>query len=631
MHLAQLKNNIHKRELYNFSIVIGTAFIIGVMGIMPHIVFSINMGEISYFKSASDEEYYILQAIDLGSRPDRLISAVLAKIIYLLAGKNVENTLIIADFIFPFFCCIAAFFLASVIVSGALQRILLALLFLFGQEFLSLGSSAIWNDQTTMWNLNFWRSQFGSWGKIIIPYYSTSYFSLFRSPEPQVSWIVLFGYLGFFVKYFVNQRHVALRWTGILSLFLLDTLLAFSYIFIALSVEITKFIFAIYLWFVGNKKESIYISSSCLYWLIITLTIYLTDLNEAISSTSFVFHSRLPIVTPSVLFGFLIILVAINLIKERNKENYKLFFSLVTLTIPVILTNQQIVTGMMISAKEWERYVNYPFLILGASLFLSEIDYCKKTRIAKILQQIILLILIIFISNRLFAAQRNTFNHWYPPNELGVAEERAIEVSLDNQKLNQVKILLENPGREPLLALRLNKQNNKTEFVVNYNKIFTNPIADMPAKGGLPHNHLEHRDDLFEFFARTAKTPAEVSHILKNEIRQQYRWYLGFLFSFKDLQLPVTDGRLVRPNEIWGNLDLIVSLYVKYLQVPQASWFDKTILLSTKAPDKLNKNQIWSNRLISEGVAGKRKVYVYVQEVKPNWQLLKQSERGIGG
>lgn len=624
MHLAQLKKYIHKRELYNFSVVIGTALIIGVMGIIPHIVFSINMGEVSYFKSAYDEEYYILQAIDLGSRPDRLISAVLVKIIYLLAGKNVENTLIIADFIFPFFCYIAAFFLASVIVSGALQRILLALLFLFGQEFLSLGSSAIWNDQTTMWNLNFWRSQFGSWGEIIIPYYSTAYFSLFRSPEPQVSWIVLFGYLGFFVKYFVNQRHVALRWTGILSLFLLDTLLAFTYIFIALSVEIIKFIFAICLWFVGNKKESIYISSSCLYWFIITLTIYLTDLNEAISSTSFVFHSRLPIVTPSVLLSLLMIFIAINFIKKINKNDYKLFFSLVTLTIPVILTNQQILTGMMISAKEWERYVNYPFLFLGTALLFVSTIHFKRREIAVIFQKIIPLSLVLFLFYLLFIGQLNTWDHWYRLNELVTAQKRTLLEVIEEFPFNQLKVLMEKPGREPLLGLRLNNNKYEISFIVNYNKIFVNPIADMPAQGGLPHNQSERRYNLFEFFARTAKTPAEVFNILKNEAMQKAGFHLAFLFSFNDYWFPATDSRLVRQNAILANLDLIVSDYTEYLQEPKASWFDTTILLSEKAPEELGANQIWSNRLLSEGIAGQSKVYAYVQEVKPNWQSLKQ-------
>lgn len=628
MHLGQFKKNIYQIKLSNLFIIIGTAFIIGMMGIMPHVVFSINMGEISYFKSAYDEEYYILQAIGLGSRPDRLISAFFVKIIYLIAGRNVEHTLIIADFIFPIFCYIAAFFLASVIVSGALQRILLALLFLFGQEFLSLGSSAIWNDETTIWNLSFWRSQFGSWGEMIIPYYSTAYFSLFRSPEPQVSWIVLFGYLGFFVKYFINQRHGALRWNGILSLFVLDTLLAFSYIFIALSVEITKFIFAIYLWLVGNKKASLYISSSCLYWLIITLTIYLTDLNEAISSTSFVFHSRLPIVTPSVLLSILMIFIAIILIfiRKKNKNNYELFLSVVTLTMPVILTNQQIVTGMMISAKEWERYVNYPFFILGASLlFVSTINF-KKREVALTFQKIIPLSLVLFLSYLLFIGQGNTWDHWYRLNELVTAQKRTLVEVIDKFQFNKIKVLMEQPGREPLLGLRLNDNKYEIYFIVDYNEIFANPISDMTAQGGLPHNQSKHRYNLFEFFARTAKTPSEVFSILENEAMQKSGFNLAFLFSFNDYWFPATDSRLVRKNAILANLDSIVSDYTKYLQEPKLSWFDTTILLSEKSPEELPVNPIWINRLLLEGIAGQSKVYAYLQEVKPNWQSLKQSD-----
>jgi hypothetical protein len=48
-------------------------------------------------------------------------------------------------------------------------------------------------------------------------------------------------------------------------------------------------------------------------------------------------------------------------------------------------------------------------------------------------------------------------------------------------------------------------------------------------------------------------------------------------------------------------------------------------MLSKKAPEELEINPIWRNRLLSEGVAGQTKVYAYEQEVKPTRQLHQRS------
>lgn len=616
--LGNSKKIIH----HAFTPLILIAIFIGIMGIMPHIMFSMKMGEISYFKSAYDEDYYINQAINGNSGHYRLLSAFLINLLYFIVGNNLESTLIFADFIFPFFCGIAAGLIAHLLAHNTLTKILIVIFLLFGQELLSLGSSAIWQEQTqtTTWSLAFWRSQWSPWGEMVIPDYSTSYFSLFRSPEPQISWIVLFGYIAFLVRFLTKHQGIIERWYFAIVFFLLNTLLIFSYIFISLPLIIFLFISASILWLWCYQKNAFYLIASCAYITFINLLIYL-GFKSSTGSTSLIFNSRLPIITPAVLLSFIALTLIISLRRNLKIDKMRLSLSVTSLSIPIILTNQQLLTGIMVSTKEWERYANYPFLILGISIVFCSQNW-RKYKKTKLITTTTALFFIAYFAHLLFIGQESVYHQWYAKNELVFAQKRAVVEAIDAPQLNHAKIIIEEPGTEPLLAIKLNKP---VHFITDYRELFSFPISDMPSNGGLPANQSKYRENLFECFARTAKTPSDVSEILKNEAIQKSGWYLGFLFSFKDFWYPATDGRLVRQNEILKNIDAIVSAYTEYLKTPKIRWFDTAIMLSKKAPEELEINPIWRNRLLSEGVAGQTKVYAYEQEVKPTRQLHQRS------
>jgi hypothetical protein len=609
---VKLKSILQKINSDKLTPLIGLALLIGIMGIMPHIVFSLDMGEISYFKSAYDEDFYIDQAINGAIQTDRLISTILVKIIYFATWKNVEATLILADFIFPFLCTISASFIASILVAGNCQRILIVIFLLFGQELLSLGSSAIWDDPTKVWSLSFWRSQFPPWGAIIIPDYVTSYFSLFRSPEPQISWIFLFIYLGILLKNITNPPSINNFWYLVLIL-LLNAGLAFLYIFIGFPLIVLQVFFASLLGLTGQKKLFLYIATSWLSTICVVALVYLNSQDGSTDSFSLIFSSRLPVITPAVLIS-LVTLIFMLFTKNHVVNKVRFILAFISISIPAILMNQQIITGLMISTKEWERYANYPFLIFGIWLFISSIKISlERLRTFNKKLNFVNFIIVVGLLFLLFSGQKKTYDQWYGSNELVIAQKHALAEVLNTTQLRQAKILIEEPGLEPLLAIKINKP---IHFITDYRNIFSSFIQDMPPTGTLPSNQLIHRDNLFEFFARTAKTPSEVSDILKQEAMQKSGWYLGFLFSFKDFWYPATDNRLVRQDQILENIDLIVSSYKDYLKNPSQPWFDPTILLSKKAPQEIGVNPIWNNRLAAEGVAGQSKVYAYVQDIQ---------------
>ncbi len=612
---------IFKLQLKKNTPLISMALLIGLIGIMPHTFFSLQLREFNYFKSAYDEDYYIVQAIQGNIQLYRLASSILTRIIYFLVGNNFEKTLVVADFIFPFLCSISAILVASVLVNGTFQRILIVLFLLFGQELLSLGSSAIWSDPTKMWSLSFLRSQFPSWGETIIPDYFTSYFSLFRSPEPQISWILLYCYLGFLAKYFTNPKIPLGRWHFRVTLLLLDTLLAFSYIFISFPLIILKFIFGTSLYLLGQKRTSIYMTASGFYVLVLILMGHLSSFQNSDSTSSFslIFSSRLPILTPSVLFSFLgFIVIVLFWQKQYVKNKNVLIISAICLGMPVLLTNQQIITGIMISTKEWERYTNYQFLVFGVSLFLSSVNL-DRAKVVERIQNFIIIILVLYLSGLIVVGQHTTYKQWYGNNELVVVQKRVLNKVINNSQYSQAQVLIEKPGLEPTLAIKLNKE---IKFITDYRDIFMHPVLDMSTNGSIPSNQSLHKENLFEFFARTAKTPSEVSKILRDEAKQKTGWHLGFFFSFKDFWYPATDNRGVKQDEILKNINLIVSAYTEYLNNFNSRWFKTTLLLSDTSPEKIRRNPIWSNYLLAEGIAGQTKIYVYVQIVKSNLQYL---------
>src|SRR5207253_2694042 len=114
-------------------------------------------------------------------------------------------TLAIADAIFPALAALSAFALATVVARSTPSRLLIALLLLFGQELFSLGSSTVTRLLPEWLSLSRVRLALAASHPGLVPDYYTSYFSLFRTPEPQVSLCLVFLHLVGIVA-FVSDR-----------------------------------------------------------------------------------------------------------------------------------------------------------------------------------------------------------------------------------------------------------------------------------------------------------------------------------------------------------------------------------------------------------------------------------------
>src|SRR5436309_3271735 len=155
---------------------------VGALGVLPHLLFSLRVHGISYFQYAYDEPFYATLALTRVNVPGRILSGALFRGLYLLNGHNVELALVLSDFVFPCACALAAVYAAAGLVERVIDQLVIATLLLFGQEFLSLASAAVWPGPS--FNILSLRHALGSWGAVLIPNSFTSYFAVFRTPEP---------------------------------------------------------------------------------------------------------------------------------------------------------------------------------------------------------------------------------------------------------------------------------------------------------------------------------------------------------------------------------------------------------------------------------------------------------------
>jgi hypothetical protein len=90
-------------------------------------------------------------------------------------------------------------------VAGAGARIFVVLLLLFGQESLSFGCAVV-TSADAPWSLAAFRAASAERYPGLVPDYYTSYFSLFRTPEPQVTLVLLFLHLTALVDLLRRER-----------------------------------------------------------------------------------------------------------------------------------------------------------------------------------------------------------------------------------------------------------------------------------------------------------------------------------------------------------------------------------------------------------------------------------------
>ncbi|MDE2380455.1 hypothetical protein, partial [Bradyrhizobium sp.] len=172
---------------------------IGVLGLWPHVAFVGDIGEFRYFHSAYDEDTYTLAWLMGALRSTRLLGAFCLSVVHRTSAGSLDATLMISDFLFPAIAACAAYFAASQIVSSRSARAAVSLLLVFAGDLFSFGSVVVWSSPA--WNVIRFSRIVGLVAPNLVPPYETSFLSIYRTPEPQVSLSLMFVVLGLLARF----------------------------------------------------------------------------------------------------------------------------------------------------------------------------------------------------------------------------------------------------------------------------------------------------------------------------------------------------------------------------------------------------------------------------------------------
>lgn len=578
------------------------------LGLLPHLRFSLLVGEPAHFFSAYDEDQYSLWALGGGGPnfPHRWLSAATLSLLSPLGGGSWNLTLMLADMVFPAACAALAWLIVGHVTRRRLLRLLLALGLLFAQELFSLGTWTIWQSGDVLgvttpdsprYDLRSLQTVAPGWLLQLWPDNTSPFLTQFRTPEPQISRVVLFAMLAVLMAacraspgqapsrrrvalllllnaglggLHLSQAAAAVVFQGILSM----TLLACRRSSLARLVAVAAAVGAASL-----------LGGALAYW---------SDGNALGLS----FASRLPVLTPSVVGAALGLLLLATVL--RHAWSRDLFPVAVACFGSVLaLTNQQLLTGRMVLTGTWERYVDYPLAFLGAAIVAAAL---LRGRMALPTLYAATGAALLLVSTLLLKAQDRVFQHEYLIRNLeSLAMKRAVE-AVEAQGLRDVTWLLVDSGRSFMLQARLER---RIDHLLDVTNLFRRPVTPLVERDGAWGVRSPHRREVFEYVARVPRTPGAFARVLKQETEGGTGELLPFLFDYRDFWAPMTDGRSLRTEDVRARIPELRDAFARYLEAGDPCWARPVVVLTRQAAaDRVS--PLWDESLLVEATVGPR-------------------------
>lgn len=583
--------------------------LVGGLGLAPHLYFSMNANEFTFFHSAFDEATYTLGWMRDTLRTTRLLSGIGFGTVHALGGFSMDAALVLSDFVFPSLAFIAAYFAAGQVTRSPALRSLLAVLLVFANDFFSLGSSVVWPSGLGLRQFSDVVSNFGT---DLVPPYETSFLAIFRTPEPQVSFSVVCIVLGLLARLAQAQNAVAPVTAACLALSVAT--LPFGYTFLTFPVLlIATGMIAVFaasrLWLAtASAAVGVMLGLCLLVWLTFLLD---TDVQSSAGlAEALSFQSRLPVVTPAILGSVVAGASLVAWLVRKRRADATSLLALGCVLTPLIISNQQVVTGVMVSARDWERTSSYPILVFGIVIAISLTGKLRapgwaggRWAIAGVS---------CLIAAILLRAQFLVVDAWMPVNAASLATSRGIAQlpPLDRE----ASVLLENAGLGPLVQLR---QGASVDVVLDFYQVgiylVPNLAPDATIAPPSPYEEM-----VFEYWLRSGISPEEAEAALSTEVARRAGLFSYYLFSFRDGWYPSTDGRATRAIELQRSIGPIVERYTQFLDpYNRRKVLDKpSILVSAKDVDDLGSNPWVVNEFVGQAQGVGATVNLYRQTAR---------------
>ena len=573
-------------------------------GLYPHLLFSREVAELSYFKAAYDEDTYFLWS--LSGRDSifyRWISDHFMAGLAAIDGLGQGRALVLLDALLPPLATLGAYGLAGVLTRRVSARVLIALALVFAPDLLSLGVSSVWQGR---WTLDFLRHSFPL-AEVLIPDYATSYLAVFRTPEPQWAWALLFLHWAVLLRALSRIQAGEPVGRGIgLGLVASATALAFSYVF----VSIPSFMLLCGIALVAVLRRAppaalALLGASLLLPLLIVLG-YQSLHPSPQTGASLVFASRLPALAPSTAWALLLSVAWAMWFNRVRRFDLVGVYAALAGALPLLLLNQQLITGWMVSTRDWERYISYQLLVFSGAVWLSRVLADWSIRYVS---TAVCWLAIAWLIKMTVPALPATYAQWRDLNHESLAVSRLLPQLPEPAR--HLPIVLHKVSLAPLLETRTG---HAGPYPGAYGPLFTSPVPDLGGRELQAHlQSLEQKYALYEYLFRTGVTPEQLERSLQAEARARSGYHLAFFFSFVDHWYPASDNRRVRDSDVRSAIPLIVSEYAALRREVPPAWRTPVVRITSGA---LAPAPGYEHRELASAVSAGVRVAAYLQSYR---------------
>lgn len=556
----------------------------GSIGGLPHFLWSREVGQAAWFFNSYDEGFYGWSSLT-ESPANRLLSSLLLRFFYRLAGENSQLMMVLADILLPAMCASMAYFLVRPIFRCAITTASAALFILIAAECLALRSNLIPHAGWHGYLKENWVPALGGAGGLLQIDNITSTFWLFRTPEPQLGWILMFFTLGGVVRWMLAiddrlaRRQVVVFWAGCV-------LLGMGYLFCSLTTASVLLLLAVLVWR-HHRAVAHHLAAGAV--LIIVLNLVLSRLTVSqLGGESFLFASRKPVLLLSSMSGVAAIIICLARWRFAGRLPGGSALSLALGLVTVILPNQQLLTGHMICLVNFENFA-LP-LTAALALMLACSRYCAPVtstpphpappRLLSHLFAAAAVTVWVFIMAQ---SQLRSYRQYLEENRRVESYRRALQAL----PTISAPLVCEDFLASDILAVKLG---HRPPFLFARDEIFNRPISRLVDPARLPEEAAPRRQKLYHFLAITGTTPeafAERLRVLVDPTRTNWQDRTLFgssLYNPIDHSFWLTHGRANKTDWIARQLPAIAEEYGIFLQKRQ---FGSILFLSTKSQVEL--------------------------------------------
>lgn len=529
-----------------------TPLFIGFLGALPHILFSIDVGEFSFLKSAWDEDFYVLRALDDVSYLHRTFSQFVIQKLTALNSGNVDIMLVMIDVLVPVLATVLSIFIVRRAGIEKNTYVFLSVcLLLFSLTFLAGSNRSFFGNIVAFHPWGFPNLPEG-W-RVFFPNLMTTFFHLYKTPEPQLSFLIQLLFFANLLSYTQTKSRVVL-----ICLFALCLTLPFIYVTISLSLLVFLGIFSFLNMIHFRQRDGVLLFITSLFVLFyVCFFLFGQGLND--TNSSFIFKSHLPIITPSVFWGVLGIGGFIFYFKnKRDQIKQQDILALCCFIVPLFVLNQQIITGHMIQSRNWELYANYSYIAFGL-LLMRQIWFRRN------IQQKYMVMSCVVLALLLLHAQWSNYKRFSERNLWGAATAEVVDTLYkQNPELN-IPIVLDFQNRDASVRIRTNDRTVK--IFAGREMVFKEFLPRMTLiDDGYQVASTPYKDHGFTLFDKKAITPDQMQQDMESLIdRGLCMPYFMYFHSIGDCWYPFSDYREVRTEQIKKSIPNIVSDYQSFL------------------------------------------------------------------